>query len=339
MKISIVIAAYNAETTIGQAVEQSRAQAKGPMEVEVVVVDDGSSDDTAKVAESAGAIVISQENAGPAAARNQGWKSAAGQVICFTDADCVPSEGWIENLLEGFTDRQVGAVAGSYEIANSGSWLARWVQQEIMERHNRMPPFVRAFGSYNVAIPRYVLEATGGFDPEYRQASGEDNDLSYRIIKNGWRIAFRPQAKVAHYHPEKVWKYLREQFRHGFWRAKLYQDHPDMIRGDDYTRLRDKLEPIFVLGIFVCAILAVFGIIGSSWPLWVLFGAYLAIHLSWPISWWLGQGKTGAFSYAGVTFLRGFARTAGLCFGILQSGLQLAYPRESKDTENLNSSS
>jgi glycosyltransferase involved in cell wall biosynthesis len=322
MKVSVVIPAYNAESTIGQAVEQSLAQAKEPLEVEVIVVDDGSKDDTAKVAQSAGAQVIRQENSGPAAARNRGWESATGQIICFTDSDCIPVAGWLEHLLDGFNESQVGAVAGSYEIANTNSWLARWVHREILERHRKMPHFVRAFGSYNVAIPGYVLQATGGFDPAYGQASGEDNDLSYRIIKEGWRISFRPQAKVAHYHPEKVWKYLLEQYRHGFWRAKLYQDHPEMIRGDDYTRLRDRLEPILVLGILTLTILPVLGIMGSRWPLLLLLGAYTAIHLSWPISWWLGEGKIGAFSFAAVTFLRGFARTAGLCLGVYQLGFK-----------------
>jgi glycosyltransferase involved in cell wall biosynthesis len=318
MKVSVVIPAYNAQQTIAEAVEQSVAQAKGPMEVEVVVVDDGSVDDTAKIAESAGATVIKQENAGPAAARNRGWKSATGQVICFTDSDCVPMSGWLENLLDGFRDRQVGAVAGSYEIANTGSWLAHWVHQEIMERHKRMPPFVRAFGSYNVAI----LEATGGFDPKYRQASGEDNDLSYRIIKKGWRIAFRPQAKVAHHHPERVWKYLLEQYRHGFWRAKLYKAHPDMTGGDDYTRVRDRIEPILVLGILGFALLAVLGITRFMWPLFFLLVLYFSIQLSWPVSWWLGEGKADALPYGGVTFLRGFTRTFGLVVGFLRFGMK-----------------
>jgi glycosyltransferase involved in cell wall biosynthesis len=311
MKVSVVIPAYNAQQTIAEAVEQSVAQAKGPMEVEVVVVDDGSVDDTAKIAESAGATVIKQENAGPAAARNRGWKSATGQVICFTDSDCVPMSGWLENLLDGFRDRQVGAVAGSYEIANTGSWLAHWVHQEIMERHKRMPPFVRAFGSYNVAI-----------DPKYRQASGEDNDLSYRIIKKGWRIAFRPQAKVAHHHPERVWKYLLEQYRHGFWRAKLYKAHPDMTGGDDYTRVRDRIEPILVLGILGFALLAVLGITRFMWPLFFLLVLYFSIQLSWPVSWWLGEGKADALPYGGVTFLRGFTRTFGLVVGFLRFGMK-----------------
>ena len=322
MKVSVVIPAHNAQETIGEAVVQSLAQARGPMEVEVVVVDDGSNDNTAKVAQSAGATVVRQENAGPAAARNRGWESANGQFICFTDSDCIPRAGWIENLLDGFTDQQVGAVAGSYDIANNNSWLARWVQQEIMERHKRMGSFVRAFGSYNVAIPRYVLQTTGGFDPVYRRASGEDNDLSYRIIKEGWRIAFRAQAKVAHYHPERLWQYLRQQYRHGFWRAKMYKDHPDMTGGDDYTRLRDRIEPILVLGMLGFTLLAVLGMSCFIWPLFLFLTLYCFIHLSWPMSWWLGEGKAEALPYGGVTFLRGFTRTAGVGAGFLRFGLK-----------------
>ena len=322
MKVSVVIPAYNAAKTIGEAVAHSLSQTKGSLQVELIVVDDGSTDDTAAVAESAGATVIRQRNAGPAAARNRGWESATGTFICFTDSDCIPIAGWLENLLDGFTDSQVGAVAGSYEIANPSSWLARWVHQEIMERHKRMPSFIRAFGSYNVAIPRHVLQATGGFDPVYRRASGEDNDLSYRIIKKGWRIAFRPQAKVAHFHPEKLWVYLMEQYRHGLWRAKLYKAHPDMTGGDDYTRVRDRIEPILVLGILGFALLAVLGITGFMWPLFFLLVLYFSIHLSWPVSWWLGEGKADALPYGGATFLRGFTRTFGLVVGLLRFALK-----------------
>jgi len=328
MKVSVVIPAYNAQQTIGATVTHVLSQARGKLQVEVVVVDDGSSDETASIADSAGAIVLQQANAGPATARNRGWQNSTGQLVCFTDSDCLPATDWLENLLDGFTHWQVGAVAGSYEIANPSSWLARWVHQEIIERHKKMNSFVRAFGSYNVAIPRYVLKATGGFDSAYRRASGEDNDLSYRILKKGWRIAFNPGAKVAHYHPEKLWKYLMEQYRHGFWRAKLYLDHPDMARGDDYTRLRDRLEPILLGGIVGFLLLAVLGITGVIWPLLVFLAAYTAIQLSWPMSWWLGEGRADALPYAVVTFLRGVARTIGLGTGIFRFGLQLAFRKD-----------
>jgi glycosyltransferase involved in cell wall biosynthesis len=318
MKVSIVIPAYNAERTIAKAVVESLAQAGRGIAVEVVVVDDGSSDNSAEVARSAGARVISQRNSGPAAARNRGWRAATGEVICFTDSDCVPAPDWLASLLQGFMDWKVGAVAGSYDIANRDSWLARWVHREIMERHERMPAFVRAFGTYNVALPRYVLDATGGFDPTYRRASGEDNDLSYRILKMGWRIAFMPQAKVAHHHPERLWKYLKDQARHGFWRMKLYRAHPDMISGDDYTRRRDRLEPILILGMVFLAGLAPLGV---HFPLPLLLGCmagYLLLHLPWPLRWWLQEGKAEALPYAGVAALRGLARTLGMCAGLVR---------------------
>ena len=329
MKISVVIPAHNSRHTIGQAVRQSFAQARGSLDLEVIVVDDGSTDDTAQVAESAGATVIRQQNAGPASARNTGWQSASGKIICFTDADCSPCKDWVVHVLEGFTDWQVGASAGSYEIANGNSWLARWVHQEIIERHNRMPSFIRAFGSYNVAIPKYVLQETGGFDPSYRRASGEDNDLSYRILKKGWLIAFRPQAKVAHHHPERLWRYLKEQYRHGFWRAKLYRSHRDMLTGDDYTRMRDTLEPILVLGMMGIAIPVMLGITVLAVPLLGVLVAYLCLQLTWPLRWWVRDGRVEALPYASVTFLRGFARTIGLGVGMLRFAFGVSSPSTS----------
>ena len=320
MEVSVVIPAYNASHTIRQAVRRSLDQAESGLKIEVIVVDDGSTDDTAQIAESAGATVIRQDNKGPASARNRGWTSARGRIVCFTDADCIPARDWVINLLTGFSDWQVGAMAGSYDIANEGSWLARWVHREIIERHSRMPSSIRAFGSYNVAIPKYVLKATGGFDARYLKASSEDNDLSYRILKKGWLIAFLPQARVAHHHPERIGGYLKEQFRHGFWRAKLYRDHQDMLSGDDYTRLKDRFEPVLVLGILGLAGPVLLGMTALALPLVGLLVAYLCLHLIWPLRWWFKEGKAEALPYAGVTFLRGLARTAGLGFGILRFG-------------------
>jgi glycosyltransferase involved in cell wall biosynthesis len=318
VKATIVIPAYNARATIGEAVSRSLSQGQKGLDVDVIVVDDGSTDGTAEAAGSAGATVIRQANAGPASARNRGWQAATGEVICFTDSDCIPATDWLANLLQGFSDWRVGAAAGSYDIANSDSWLARWVHREILERHERMPILVRAFGTYNVAIPRYVLEATGGFDPSYRRASGEDNDLSYRILKGGWHIAFRVEARVAHHHPERLWRYLKAQFCHGFWRAKLYREHPDMISGDDYTRTRDRLESILVLANLVLAGLLPLGVHFSLPLLLGGVAGYLFLHLCWPLRWWLQEGKADALPYAGVTALRGFARTLGLCAGLLR---------------------
>ena len=95
-----------------------------------------------------------------------------------------------------------------------------------------------------------------------------------------------------------------------------------MIGGDDYTRLRDKFEPILVLGVTGFSVLALLGITSFVWPLFAILLAYACIHLAWPVSWWLGGGKAEALPYAGVTFLRGFARTIGLGLGVAWFGLK-----------------
>jgi cellulose synthase/poly-beta-1,6-N-acetylglucosamine synthase-like glycosyltransferase len=244
--VSIVIPAFNAEKTIARTIQACLSQDYDHVK-DIIVIDDGSTDKTGeRVNAYAGVRYVRQENAGPARARNKGAAVAAGDVICFTDADCIPHKDWVRTLLRHFADPCVGAVMGSYGIANPQSWLARAVYQEIIFRHRRMPLYPKAFGSYNVAIRKTAFNDVGGFNGEYPHASGEDNDLSYRVLSHGYRIFFAKDALVDHHHPETVKKYLREQYRHGFWRFKMYRAHPMMMTGDDYTFWKDPLEIVLL---------------------------------------------------------------------------------------------
>ena len=319
--ISVVIPAFNAEATISKVVEAVRGQDLSE-ELEVIVVDDGSTDQTAARAQRSGAVVVRQGNQGPAEARNTGWRTAHGETVLFTDSDCRPHRDWARRLLAGFTNPEVAAVAGSYGIWNSQSWLARHIHAEIMDRHAGMPSSIRAFGSYNVAIRKEVLEKLDGFDDHYPRASGEDNDLSYRILEAGFTIAFRRGALVDHLHQESIFRYLREQARHGYYRMLLYRTHPKMVTGDDYTRIKDMVEPPLALILLVLAPLAL--ILGGSLSLLVL-GLALAYCLLQVID-LMGKGwhKAGSkrWLYAGVTFFRGFARGLGMLAGLLRFGLK-----------------
>jgi len=246
------VPAYNASATIGRALEAlSKQNCFQPYEV--IVVDDGSVDNTADIVTRvwipafAGMTkkltYVRQDNAGPAAARNHGARLASGEFLAFTDSDCIPHEDWISRLMAGFAQEHIGVVAGSYGIANPESRLARCICKEILWRHTHlMPDFPNSFGSYNFCAKKNVFDAVGGFNTAYRTASGEDNDLSYKIIASGWRIYFERKALVDHYHPTQIIKYLKEQFRHGFWRVRMYKDHPRMMRGDGYTFWKDIVE-------------------------------------------------------------------------------------------------
>lgn len=319
--VSVVIPAFNAEETISQVVDAARKQdlAEG---VEVIVVDDGSTDQTVSQAQRAGARVVQQSNQGPAAARNTGWRAAQGEIVLFTDSDCRPHRDWAKRLLTGFTTLELGAVAGSYGIWNSNSWLARNIHEEIKSRHAKMGGFIRVFGSYNVAIRKEVLEKLNGFDENYRRASGEDNDLSYRMLKAGFTIGFRPEALVDHCHQESILSYLKEQARHGYYRMLMYRTHPSMVAGDDYTRIKDIVEPPLAL---VLLVLGAVSLLLDGMATQLLLGLALAYCLLQVVD-LIGQsGLASGFNrwpYAGVTFLRGFARGLGMAAGLVRFGLR-----------------
>jgi len=314
--VSVIVPAYNASATIGKTLESlSRQNCFQPFEV--IVVDDGSSDNTADIVASFASVkYIRQDNAGPASARNHGARLAQGDFFAFTDSDCIPHEDWVSQLMEGFSHPQVGVVAGSYGIANPQFILARCIYKEIFWRHAcLMPDFPNAFGSYNFCVKKNVFDAVGGFNTEYRFASGEDNDLSYKIRRSGWRIYFQRKALVDHYHPVRVFKYLNEQFRHGFWRVKMYQDHPQMMRGDGYTFWKDIIEMPLTGCVFFGALASAFHYMRLSVLGWFIGVPFLVFEILCALI--MTKCFFDGIFFGFVLFFRAFARAVGFSTGII----------------------
>ena len=167
--VSLVIPTYNAGQVLKETIEACLGQDYPPDRMEVIIVDDGSTDDTSSLVSGYSVEYIYQENRGPASARNRGWKAAKGEIVCFTE------KGWVKKLVEGYTSPQVGGVGGSYDIRNPGSALARLIHQEILARHRAMPRETQFLGSFNVSFRHRVLQEEGGFDESFHWASGEDN--------------------------------------------------------------------------------------------------------------------------------------------------------------------
>ncbi len=316
MKVSVIIPAYNAQSTIGQTLKALMEQDYSE-KFEILVVDDGSSDQTAQIIRSfANVRYIHQPNAGPAAARNHGAKFSQGFILAFTDSDCIPHKNWLSQLTRGFIAKDVAVVMGSYGIANKDNLLAYCVYKEIVFRHERfLPDFPKVFGSYNFCVKKNIFEKVGGFDESYRNASGEDNDLSYRIFSSGARIYFERKALVDHYHPILVGNYLKEQFRHGFWRVKMYASHPSMAQGDGYTFWKDIVEVLWSFCCLVGIVLSPFGFLTFTTLVCflilpflffeILFARFMLRHVQKEIFWGI------------IMFLRSFSRVFGLSTGIL----------------------
>jgi len=239
--ISVVVPVYNGERTIQKTIEALLSQ-KTEKSYEVIVVNDGSTDETPNIIKNYPIKVITQKNAGPSAARNTGWEAASGEIVAFTDSDCVPVQGWIEAIVKHFEDPSVGGVGGTYKTENTGSILATYIGEDIRFRHDRLGKEIEATGTFSAAFRKKLLERVCGFDETYKKATAEDFDLCFAIRKTGHKIIYEPEAIVGHYHKERFFKYIKTQFWYSVWRVYLYNKYRDMAKGDQYTPLTTLIQ-------------------------------------------------------------------------------------------------
>ncbi|MGX9728685.1 MAG: glycosyltransferase [Candidatus Electronema sp. VV] len=249
-ELSVIIPAWNAEKTLPLCLEALKRQTVARDRFEVIVVDDGSSDSTAEIARRCAARCHSQENQGPAAARNKGVSLAQGSLIFFTDADCVPDPTWLEEMAAPFARPDVAAVKGAYRTEQT-SLVARFAQLEFEERFRMLArrDSIDMVDTYSAGFRKEIFEVLGGFDTRFPEANNEDTEFSYRMAEAGHRMVFAPKAVVRHLnHPDSVRRYFRLKFGRGYWRMMVYQLFPGKMFKDSYTPQTLKLQILALLG-------------------------------------------------------------------------------------------
>jgi glycosyltransferase involved in cell wall biosynthesis len=226
--ISVVIPARNAVATIGDCLRGIASQSLSRDRFEVVVsVDMRPEDGTAEIARSMGAHVVTQTMRGAGAARNDGVAVARGEWIAFSDADCIPSRGWLKSLLSAAQASQetsaVLAVAGQTIGIDSSSAAARFVDLTgglRADRHLAHQRYPWA-PTTNVMYRRDALVAVGGFDPRFD--SYEGCDLHTRLLRQvGGAVLYEERAIVNHRHREGWRAYWRQQHSYGRGYAQFF---------------------------------------------------------------------------------------------------------------------
>lgn len=256
--ISVVVPVFNGEQVIGNCLAALLAQDYQGRK-EIIVVDDGSTDGTAREIKKFKVRLISQKHKAPAAARNLGIKQAKGDIILFTDSDCVPERNWIQEMTRPFRNKEIMGVQGAYKT-HQKELMARFSQIEIEDRYDRMKRWdtVDFIGTYSAAYKKSVFQRFGGFDESFPMASGEDSELSFRLSKVGCKMIFNPQAIVYHNHPSTLTDYLRVKFWRAYWRILLYKKHKKKAVRESYTPQELKIQIGLFYLFFISLVLLIF---------------------------------------------------------------------------------
>jgi cellulose synthase/poly-beta-1,6-N-acetylglucosamine synthase-like glycosyltransferase len=259
IRYSVVIPAYNAGITLSDTLISLKNQSVSQGEYEVIVVDDGSEDDTSNVAYSLGANCIRQPNRGPAAARNHGVRVARGDIILFTDADCAPDSDWIKQMTLPFLNERTVGVKGAYRTRQT-KFAARFAQAEFEDRYDLLQKVaaIDMVDTYSAAFRREVFIEIGAFDESFPVANNEDTELSYRLCAAGYLLEFNPKALVYHRHPDSFAKYLRLKFKRAYWRMVVYRKYPGKAIKDTYTPIVIKLQTLMAVLLLSVTLSSVF---------------------------------------------------------------------------------
>lgn len=324
-EVSVVVPAYNAAETLSLCLAALSAQDFPAHRYEVIVVDDGSTDATAEIARDAGALVLSQANAGPAAARNRGAQAARGELLLFTDADCAPVAAWIGALTAPLADQQVAGAKGAYLTRQRGI-VPRFTQVEYEERYDRMAgaDTIDFVDTYSAAYRRDIFLANGGFDTIFPTASVEDQELSFRLAEKGYRLLFVPEARVYHRHNPTLSAYARRKYFIGYWKALLARWHPGRMVTDSHTPQTLKLQMVLAAATLVglVSLLVVSLLNGAVWRLGVaavIVGllAFVASALPFLRKVWQRDAPI-TLPAVGLLWVRALALGAGFGFGLVR---------------------
>jgi poly-beta-1,6 N-acetyl-D-glucosamine synthase len=252
-EVSVIVPAYNEGLVVVNCVKSLLKQTY--KNLEIIIVDDGSSDDTRHLGEQlqeqyASVRFYAKKNGGKASALNHGIARSSGEIIVCIDADSIFIPGTIKHLVESFIDPLVGAVGGNVKVANRENVLSRhqateYVQGLTIQRKafafmNSMTIISGAIGAFR----KEALDKIGGYSSD---TLVEDMDITLSIARAGYKIEYNPRAIAYTEAPENIGDFLKQRQRWVFGGLQILKKHQDMIFNPEYREMGMLSLPYFMI--------------------------------------------------------------------------------------------
>jgi glycosyltransferase involved in cell wall biosynthesis len=279
-KISVVVPTYNAARTLDDCLN-SLLKLRYP-DYEVIVVNDGSTDDSDSITRRYPFKVITTRNQGVSAARNEGLRAASGEIIAYIDSDARADPDWLSYVANTYLESDVVGVGGPNLVPDEDNWVAKCVyrapggptQVMLDDRSAEHIP------GCNMSFRKWALEEIDGFDPIFTKAA-DDVDICWRLLERGYRIGFSPSAIVWHHRRPSVKAYWQQQAGYGESEVLLERKHPNKFNPWGHTYWAGRIY--------------------APYPFFRLFGKPLIYHGLWGSAGFQSMYDPGGRGY--LTFL------------------------------------
>lgn len=216
--VDIIIAAKNEAAYIGMCIDSLLTQVSERFELvlNIIVIDNGSVDDTVEIAEAQSVSVYRVPTLTLAEVRNFGVAKGSGKYIAFLDADCTAEPNWLEVAISLLQNSNVGAVGGPYDVPENANVIERsWNIRSSATLHVE----VEELATSSFVTKRATFEAVGGFDPKL--GAGEDTEICLKIREHVGKLLLVGKCKVIHYgYPKTLTQFIKREYWHGLWDAR-----------------------------------------------------------------------------------------------------------------------
>ena len=228
-KATIIVPVYNGQSTIKLCVESLLASDYPKDQLEIIIVDNASNDETREIVEKYPIKCFTEQRKTSYAARNNGIRNSTGSIIAFTDADCIVDQEWLRNGVNRFVnsnahgEKNIGAIAGRIEAYQPWSIIEKYTAHANVLDQEKILAKARRLATCNAFFKREVFDKYGLFDEELY--SGGDTEMSWRLISHGYAISYCEEAVIFHKHRSNLLDLYLQFFKYGYGSVFLFRKY------------------------------------------------------------------------------------------------------------------